>query len=123
MRSLLFTLAAAALAITGCQSAGKKSDASLTSAQPAPQSPAVDSKKSADAAVTAKGEITTKVQCSVKGDERVLEVRVKGKGCELAYSKFGNEGIVANANSGQEYCEKTLEKMREKLSGSGYDCK
>jgi hypothetical protein len=66
---------------------------------------------------------TTKIECSTKGDARILELRTKGKGCELAYTKNGQEGIVASAASGNQYCENTMTKIRDRLKGAGFDCK
>lgn len=65
----------------------------------------------------------TKIECSTKGDERILELRTKGKGCELGYTKGGQEGIVASAANGTSYCETTLNKIRDRLKGSGFECK
>jgi hypothetical protein len=65
----------------------------------------------------------TKVECSTKGDTRTLELREKGKGCELAYTKAGKEGVVASAAHGTDYCQKAFDKLRDKLKGAGYDCK
>lgn len=120
MRQLSFIILAAALISTGCSHKDKKPDAPLMA----------DAKATAQkTAEKAKGEVKkatssdTKVECSVKGDERILEVRDKGKGCELAYTKAGKEGVVASAANGKEYCSKALEKLREKLKGSGYVCK
>lgn len=64
-----------------------------------------------------------KIECSTKGDARILELRAKGKGCELAYTKNGQEGIVASAANGSSYCESTMNKIRDRLKGSGFDCK
>jgi hypothetical protein len=65
----------------------------------------------------------TKVECSVKGDPRIIEVQGKGNGCELVYTKAGKEGVVASATHSREYCERAKEKLVEKLKGAGYDCK
>ncbi len=65
----------------------------------------------------------SKVECSTKGDSRILELRAKGKGCELAYTKNGQEGIVASAANGNTYCETTMTKIRDRLKGSGFECK
>lgn len=66
---------------------------------------------------------TTKVTCSTKNDVRVLELRTKGKGCELAYTKNAQEGIVASSLSGSAHCESTLNKIRDRLKGAGFECK
>ena len=78
-----------------------------------------NAEKAAESAATA----ASKVECSTKGDSRVLELRAKGKGCELAYTKNGQEGIVATSGNGSAYCENTMNKIRDRLKGSGFDCK
>ena len=77
--------------------------------------------KAAEPVATAAAGI--KVECSTKGDSRVLELRAKGKGCEVAYTKNGQEGIVASAANGTAHCEATLNKIRDRLKGSGFECK
>jgi hypothetical protein len=64
-----------------------------------------------------------KVMCSVKGDERTLDLRAKGSGCELGYTKGGQESIVATSQNGKAHCEATMTKIKERLTGSGFDCK
>jgi hypothetical protein len=65
---------------------------------------------------------TARMECSLKGDVRVLELREKGKGCEFAYTKNGKESVVASSGTGSAYCEKAKEKLRDKLKASGYTC-
>jgi len=64
-----------------------------------------------------------KIECSAQADVRQLELRPKGKGCELAYSKNGQEGIVASSVNGTSHCENTLNKIRDRLTGSGFECR
>jgi hypothetical protein len=63
-----------------------------------------------------------KIECKVTGDERTLEVRETGKGCELAYVKGGNEGIVATSANGKEHCVSVQNKIKERLEGAGFKC-
>jgi hypothetical protein len=116
MRILSLAVLAAAVLTAACSHDSKKADA-----PPETKAPVMEKAK-ADAA---KAEATdgTKVECAVKGDSRILEVRAKGNGCELGYTKAGKEGIVASAAHGTDYCQKAFEKLRDKLKGSGYDCK
>lgn len=123
MRLVSLFIAITASLTLGCSHAAKKSDAkpAASPAQGSGHSPASDGSQIETHKETPTS--STKVECSVKGDERILEIREKGAGCELFYTKGGNEGSVASANKGQEHCQKILEKMREKLTGSGYTCK
>ncbi|MGZ3721935.1 MAG: hypothetical protein ACXVA9_03330 [Bdellovibrionales bacterium] len=118
MRHLSFIVLAAAIFSVGCSHGQKKSEAP-PEAKAAAAAPAEKAKTE-----TAKAtESSTKVECAVKGDSRILEARAKGNGCELAYTKAGKEGIVASAAHGTAYCETALGKLRDKLKGSGYECK
>jgi hypothetical protein len=119
IRLTLLSLAAALIGV-GCSHQTKKPDAQKPTAA---KSDAAAKTTDDQAAKTPEPGGNTKVQCSVKGDERTLEVRAKDKGCELAYTKAGKEGSVATSAHGTEYCEKALEKLRDKLKGAGYDCK
>ncbi len=74
--------------------------------------------KALDAATAA-----ARAECTTKGDSRILELRPKGKGCELAYTKNGQEGVVASSGNGSAYCEATMNKIRDRLKGAGFDCK
>jgi len=104
--------------LIGCSHQAKKSEATVPANAKAESAAKTETKAQA-----ADKSSSTKVECSVKGDERVLEVRGKGSGCELAYTKAGKEGVVASAAHGTDYCEKSLEKLRDKLKGAGYECK
>src|SRR4051794_20407958 len=105
MRNLSLIITFAALAGIGCSHAEKKSE-TVADAKAAVAAPVEKTKAEATKATTGSG---TKVECSVKGDSRTLEVRTKDKGCELAYVKAGKEGIVASAAHGSEYCDKAFE--------------
>ncbi len=107
----------AGLAAAGCSHNSTKPE--NTAAPAAKPDAAKPVEKAADKPTAS----STKVECSVKGDERIIEVRTKGEGCELIYTKHGKEGTVANAGHGTDYCEKSLEKLRDKLKGAGYECK
>lgn len=117
---------AIAISTVGCSSKTKnEKTATATTAQ---QKTATDAKQATKE--TAKEVATAgvdkskgpKVQCATKGDTRILEIRSKGNGCELGYTKGGQEGIVASDSQGSEHCQKTLAKIKEKLLGSGFSC-
>ena len=63
-----------------------------------------------------------KVECSMKNDKRFVEVRESGGGCELAYSKFGNEEVVATSLSGTSHCQKISERIVGNLENAGFAC-
>lgn len=65
---------------------------------------------------------SSKMECSNKSDKRILEVRVKDKGCELAYTKAGQEAVIATGRSGNSHCEGSRDKLAEKLKGAGFTC-
>jgi hypothetical protein len=108
----------------GCSSNAKKN--TMDPAPAAPEGPKVLEKsapaKEAAASAKSTGAVMNQAKCSVKGDVRTLEVREAGKGCELAYSKMGNESIVATSLNGTEHCAQVAEKIKNKLSGSGFSC-
>jgi hypothetical protein len=121
MRLFSFTIAAVALISIGCSHETKKADAAAADTKAATSTTVEKAKSEAAKLTPTEGE--GKVECSVKGDSRIIEVRAKEKGCELAYTKAGKEGVVASSAHGTEYCKKASERLREKLKGAGYECK
>lgn len=113
---LVFGLAAA------CSSKNKTASVPETKDTPVAEKAAAAVTKATEQAVQPMT-AAAKAECSTKGDSRILELRPKGKGCELAYTKNGQEGIVASAANGSAYCETTMNKIRERLKGAGFDCK
>lgn len=102
--------------LVGCSSGGQKK-------AEAPAAPAPVKTEEKATKETPKKEATSgAVKCSVTGDERLLEVRAQGKGCELAYTKGGSEGIVATSANGMEHCQSVQQKIKERLSGAGFSC-
>lgn len=120
MQRILGMIVALTFVGFGCSSNAKKSKLDETPAPPS--DPRVLEKVTPETQSKAATALS-KVNCSVKGDERTLEVREKGKGCEVIYTKAGNEGVVASAINGKDHCQKTLEKIQNKLIGSGFTCK
>ncbi len=118
MRKFLLLATVGGLICVGCSHKAKNPDH-----ETAPAAAAAADKKMDHTTKAAPGAGASKAECSVKGDERVVEVRSKDKGCELAYTKAGKESVVASSAFGTGYCEKAAEKLKEKLKGSGYTCK
>ncbi len=116
LSTLAFSLAAA------CSSPSKTANTLEAKDSPVTEKAAAAITKASDQAVQSMT-AAAKAECSTKGDSRILEVRQAGKGCELAYTKNGKEDVVASAASGSAYCETTMNKIRERLKGAGFDCK
>lgn len=125
MRQVSIAISLILFAAAGCKSASK--NATPSASQPAAhtetkaesQAPAAKDEKKAEG--TAAG--SAKVECSHKADNRVLEVRNKDKGCELAYTKNGQEAVVSTSKNGRKHCEDSLEKIKGKLVAAGFTCK
>jgi hypothetical protein len=115
---------ASTIVLAACSSTGNKSS---SPAAPAPAKPvASPSAAKADAATTdvpKTSAVAGAVECSVPGDKRLLQVRAQGKGCELAYTKGGTEGVVASSANGTAHCESVLSKIQARLTGAGFTCK
>lgn len=135
MRRLLLIAGSLAFVGFGCSSQAKKDtmDQGAKNADPkvlekaapsaaAPEKAKGKTQKKSDASKS-EGAVMGKVECSVKGDERLIEVREKDAGCEVIYTKGGTEGVVASAVKGKEHCDQTAEKIRNKLEGAGFSCK
>ena len=117
---LLVTSAVTFLSACG---SGSKSETTTQQMKPVPVPASMTDAKGQTAVIPIEAPGNTKIECSVKGDSRWLEVRKKGNGCELAYTKSGNEGIVASSANGSAHCDSTQTKIKERLLGSGYTCK
>lgn len=62
------------------------------------------------------------VECTLGSEKRQIEIRPDGSGCQVAYTKGGEESIVANAKHDVSYCEQTLDKIKGNLEKAGYTC-
>lgn len=62
------------------------------------------------------------VKCSLPKDERLIEVKKSGSGCEVMYTKFGKTNSVAQSAFGVAHCEKVQNRMKDKLSSAGFSC-
>jgi hypothetical protein len=110
--------------LVACSSAAKKDAAAAsTTTVAAASSSTTTTKTSAATATTAASASAMKVVCAHGSDSRTLEVRAKDKGCELAYTKNGQEAVVASSVNGNDHCTKSLTKIQEKLSTAGFSCK
>ena len=124
-RVLIITVLA--LVGAGCASKGKKESTAAPAtksetktAEKATTQKTKEAVKPSTASATAS---SMKSVCSVKGDERIIDIRTKGSGCEVGYSKFGQESIVASSQNGTDYCQNTAGKIKERLQGAGFECK
>lgn len=125
MRLLSAVAVVSLVAIVGCKSKEKTADAPATKPAPAGDMAAptpTTTKAEATAPAAAAAVAGTKLECAKKSDKRVLEVRAKDKGCELAYTKNGQEAVVASGRAGLAHCEGSREKIVEKLKTAGYTC-
>lgn len=113
MRRQLLIIASIGLLITACSSKTKKAETETA----APAKMTKEDKKAVEDK-SSSGE----VKCSLKNDHRVLAVKKKGKGCELAYNKVGKEEVAASAVNGTSYCQKVMDKIKTNLTNSGYSC-
>jgi hypothetical protein len=73
---------------------------------------------SADATTTA----SPSVKCTHGKDERLLEIKAKGAGCELVYTKAGDAKAVASAANSDQHCKEVSIKMQKHLSDAGFNC-
>ena len=79
-----------------------------------------DTKASATTATAAKA---LKAACSLDKDTRVIEVKkTDGGGCELFYTKFGDEKSVASSGFGTQYCEEVKDRIQSNLNKAGFAC-
>ena len=61
--------------------------------------------------------------CKLDKDSRVIEVRkTQSGGCELFYTKFGEEKSVASSGFGTQYCEEVKERIESNLNKAGFTC-
>jgi hypothetical protein len=110
-----------ALALSACSSKPMQAEPAPTQAK-APPAPAAAQPEAA-AMPSAPDKASSRIECSVKGDQRTIEVRAKDKGCEVVYGKGGKESVVASAARGSKHCEDVQGKMKQRLEGAGFQCK
>lgn len=107
-------------AAAGCKSKDKAPETAPAAATaPTPAAPATPAAKAQTPAPPAG---SSKVECANKADKRTLEVRVKDQGCELAYTKQGQEAVTATSRKGTAHCEAKRDKTVENLKNAGFTC-
>ena len=63
-----------------------------------------------------------RMTCAQGTDSRIIEIKkTKSDGCELFYTKFGNEKSVATS-VGKKYCSEMREKIKSNLAQAGFKC-
>lgn len=108
----------------GCGSKPSKDLDVTDSTQATQETNHKDSKKSSPAVSEASNEPNQqRVECSVEGDQRWIEVRQQGEGCETIYHKFGKEDVVATAFKGMDHCNSILDRIQTNLTQAGFNCK
>ena len=81
--------------------------------------------KADEAKADAKEGATTalKATCTLDKDTRIIEVKkTEGGGCELFYTKFGEEKSVASSGFGTQYCEEVKDRIQSNLNKAGFAC-
>ncbi len=117
-------IVACTLVGSGCAHTEKASVEHSNIKPPAPIIKATDHKEPMPTTPVKTESVAEKIECSVQDDVRILDLRQKGNGCELAYTKAGQEGVVASSgNNGLSYCENTFQKIKARLVGAGFQCK
>jgi hypothetical protein len=64
----------------------------------------------------------SETKCKSGSDERILKISAVDAGCNLDYTKGGSTNSVATQKQGQAKCEEVRDKIKEKLTASGYQC-
>ena len=117
--ALVFTLGA-------CSSAEKKEMSDSATEATSDAKEAMDKKAEdakAEAKATKDGAGNLKVSCTLDKDTRVIEVKkTDGGGCELFYTKFGEEKSVASSGFGTQYCEEVKDRIQSNLIKAGFAC-
>ena len=78
--------------------------------------------ESSEKDITSQNGSMMRKDCKMKNDERFVETRKTDSGCELAYSKFGKEEIVASSMKGTQHCDKILKRIVSNLEDAGFTC-
>ncbi len=116
MRHIFLVLSV--IAVAACSSANKSEPAKTSPLAESPAAVKAAADKGAKPAPAAGA-----VECSFKTDKRILEVRAKDKGCELAYTKAGQENVIGSSVNGRDHCQQMSDKIKGKLETAGFSCK
>ncbi|MCB0386158.1 MAG: hypothetical protein KDD43_12260 [Bdellovibrionales bacterium] len=98
----------------GAPSGDQAAPAAAESAKETPKEEAAPAKAAASAGAAV---------CKATNDERQLEVvKPDGGGCEVHYTKFGTDKVVANAQNDVSYCEEVFNRIKSRLVEAGFEC-
>lgn len=113
-------LALLTLGLGACSSGSKKSaEKAETAAEEATEDAKAEAKNTKkEASKSMEG----KTLCEMKSDKRYIEVTSKDKGCELLYTKFDKEEVIASSAVGTSHCEKISERIQSNLKEAGFSC-
>ncbi len=120
--TLAFATLTLGLSISACSSKSKTADAQATDAKAAATTETKAAPANADKTKAAATSTAGKVLCETSSDKRLIEVRTKDAGCELAYTKFGKEEVIANSAAGSAHCQKISERIQSNLTEAGFKC-
>ncbi|MCB9083145.1 MAG: hypothetical protein H6624_02315 [Bdellovibrionaceae bacterium] len=115
----------ATLFIFSCASTKKKDGAPTgdTAAPAAAEAKSEETPKADAAPAKAAANSAGAAVCKAPGDERQLEVvKPDGGGCEVHYTKFGTDKVVANAQNDISYCEEVFNRIKNRLVEAGFEC-
>ncbi len=121
MKSLIATLFITSLLI-GCGAKSKKQDAAKADAGAQTEVAATGDLKATSTSTSTSTADGDKVSCTMKSDTRTIQLRKNGGGCELVYSKFGNDEVIATSMAGTEHCQKVADRIKGNLENSGFKC-
>lgn len=107
------------LGLGACSSGAKKqTDAEKQTTEAAAESKEEAKEAKKDSSTSTEG----KIACELKNDKRYIEVQAKDGGCEVLYTKFDKEEVVATSASGTGHCEKISERIQTNLKEAGFEC-
>ncbi len=124
MKNLLI-MSVIALAMGACSSAYKNTqDDSAKQVEQTETAESTTDGKDAKSATEAKSNGSdSRVVCTLDKDERIIDVRKsEAGGCELFYTKFGEEKSVASSGFGTQYCEEVRDRIQSNLTKAGFSC-
>ncbi len=124
IRKLVFPLAVAltlSMSIS-CASKGKKAAEGDKAAKTA-EAQVDKAAKKADAKKDAAKTNAASMACTSGSDARTIAVNSKDSGCEVAYTKMGNEEVVASGMNGMDHCNRVQERIVKNLESAGFSCK
>ena len=65
----------------------------------------------------------TSVECTLSGDKRVLSLQKQGEGCKVEYTKNQQTSEIGAQKNGVDFCESLVDRVKSKLTQSGFECK